>query len=64
MADVYTALSEDRPYRSGLAPERIVAIIREEVPRKLDPDCFEALKTVLALEDGAQLRDASPAHLN
>lgn len=43
VADVYGALAEDRPYRRGLAPEQIVEIMSREVPRKLDPDCFEAL---------------------
>ena len=44
MADIYGALSEDRPYRAGLAPEEILAILGKEVPTKLDPEVFEALK--------------------
>jgi HD-GYP domain-containing protein (c-di-GMP phosphodiesterase class II) len=48
MADIYGALSEDRPYRAGLPPEQILAILSKEVPSKLDPDVFEALKRFMA----------------
>jgi HD-GYP domain-containing protein (c-di-GMP phosphodiesterase class II) len=44
VADIYGALSEDRPYRAGLAPEQILAILEQDVPHKLDADVFEALK--------------------
>ncbi len=43
VADVYGALSEDRPYRGGLGLEEIVAIMKKHLPHKLDADCFEAL---------------------
>jgi putative nucleotidyltransferase with HDIG domain len=64
MADIYGALSENRPYRQGWPPEQILAMMQEEVPQKLDPDCFEALKTILDRKARAQLPDASPAHVN
>jgi HD-GYP domain-containing protein (c-di-GMP phosphodiesterase class II) len=44
VADIYGALSEDRPYRAGLDPEEILAILRKESPSKLDPDVLEALE--------------------
>jgi len=47
MADIYGALSEDRPYRAGLPPEQILAILGKDVPSKLDPDVFEALKVFM-----------------
>jgi HD-GYP domain-containing protein (c-di-GMP phosphodiesterase class II) len=47
MADVYGALSEDRPYRAALPPEKILAILREEVPGKLAPECFEAIQAFM-----------------
>jgi putative nucleotidyltransferase with HDIG domain len=47
IADMYGALAEDRPYRKALPTEQILAILRKEVPRKLDPDCFEALLQVI-----------------
>jgi len=43
VADVYGALTEDRPYRPGMAIEQALAIIAQDVPYKLDADCYEAL---------------------
>jgi len=43
VADVYAALSEDRPYRPAIPPAQIFDILRKEAPRKLDADCVEAL---------------------
>ena len=43
VADVYGALSEDRPYRDGLELEQIVEIMKHELPHKLDRECFDAL---------------------
>ena len=43
VADIYGALSEDRPYRAGLEFEQIVPIMKRLAPRKLDGDCVEAL---------------------
>lgn len=48
VADIYGALSEDRPYRSGLAFEQIIPIMRGLAPRKLDRDCVDALVEVVA----------------
>lgn len=47
MADLYGALSEDRPYRSGLKHEEILEILSKDVPQKLDPVCFEALQAYM-----------------
>ncbi|HUB17559.1 MAG TPA: HD domain-containing phosphohydrolase [Acidobacteriaceae bacterium] len=43
VADVYSALTEDRPYRAGLTHEQAGDLLREEIPHRLDPDCVEAL---------------------
>ena len=43
VADIYGALTEDRPYRSGMAVEQALAIIAQDAPHKLDADCYEAL---------------------
>jgi len=43
VADVYGALTENRPYRPGLALEQVVEIMSRDIPHKLDADCFEAL---------------------
>ena len=44
VADMYDALTANRPYRDGLPVERALEIIGQEVPRALDADCFAALK--------------------
>lgn len=43
VADVYGALSEERPYRPALDFDAIVSIMTKLVPDKLDAGCFEAL---------------------
>lgn len=53
MADLYGALSEDRPYRAGLSHEQILGILSKDVPGKLDPVCFEALQAYMARKESA-----------
>jgi putative nucleotidyltransferase with HDIG domain len=48
VADVYGALSEDRPYRAGLDLDAIVPIMKNLAPRKLDSDCVEALVSAIS----------------
>lgn len=43
VADVYSALSEDRPYRAGLEQKQILSMLRALVPHKLDGVCVDAL---------------------
>ena len=43
VADVYSALSETRPYRVGLSLPEISTIMESQVPGKLDGDCAVAL---------------------
>lgn len=50
VADVYGALTEDRPYREGFSVEKAIAILKADVPYKLDGECFEALLS--AVEHG------------
>jgi HD-GYP domain-containing protein (c-di-GMP phosphodiesterase class II) len=47
VADVYEALSSDRPYRAAYSPREALRIMREDVPRRLDPTAFTALETML-----------------
>jgi len=47
MADMFAAMAENRPYRSGMDPAKILEILGSDVPKKLDPVCFEALKGVV-----------------
>jgi HD-GYP domain-containing protein (c-di-GMP phosphodiesterase class II) len=48
IADVYEALTADRPYRAAMPAERALAIIRAETPGKLDGGALAALATHLA----------------
>ena len=52
VADVYGALSEDRPYRAGLEIEQIIAIMSKLAPRQLDGGCFEALVSLMQRTPG------------
>jgi HD-GYP domain-containing protein (c-di-GMP phosphodiesterase class II) len=56
VADVYEALTSERPYRSACSPERALEIIRTDVPRRLDRDAFSALETFV--EGGLHLPGA------
>jgi len=47
VADVHEALTADRPYRPALGSEDALAVMRLDVPSRLDADAFEALETVL-----------------
>ena len=47
VADVYDALTSKRPYRKTvLARSEVFAIMEKDVPHRLDPDCFAALKSL------------------
>jgi putative nucleotidyltransferase with HDIG domain len=46
VADVFTAMAEDRSYRRGMATEDVLAIMEAQTPDKLDSECFAALKWV------------------
>ena len=48
VADVYGALAEKRPYREALEPAQIAEVMDREFHAKLDGDCYEALRTVMA----------------
>ena len=47
VADVYEALTADRPYRGPLPVEKALDIVSWEVPGRLDRDAFAALETYL-----------------
>ncbi len=48
MADVYDALSSDRPYRKGMTIEAALGIIEKEAGRQFDPEMVKALLKVIA----------------
>ena len=47
VADVFDALSAERPYRAAMPIERTLAIMRGDVGTALDPACFAALVRAL-----------------
>ena len=51
VADIYEALTADRPYRAGLAPERALSIVASEAGPKLCADAVAALDE--CVRDGA-----------
>ena len=53
MADCYSAMAENRPYRPGLEAEDILAEIGRDVPTKFDPVCFAALKAAIQRWNGS-----------
>jgi len=50
VCDFYDALTADRPYRAAMPPERALAVMGQEVGCAIDPDCFEALRTIVKQE--------------
>jgi HD-GYP domain-containing protein (c-di-GMP phosphodiesterase class II) len=48
VADVYDALTSERPYRPAHSSERALEVLRSEAPRRLDPDAVGALEALLA----------------
>ena len=51
VADVYEALTADRPYRGPLPVEEALAIINRDVPHKLDADALGALEVHVGRSD-------------
>jgi HD-GYP domain-containing protein (c-di-GMP phosphodiesterase class II) len=56
MADVYEALTSERPYRPALSSDEALGIIRADVPERLDREVLTALERLLAEGGGAPLR--------
>lgn len=48
VADVYDAISSDRPYRKGMLIEEVLVLIQSEAGRQFDPLMVEALLKIIA----------------
>ena len=48
VADVYDALTSERPYRPARSSEHALEVLRGEVPHRLDADAVLALEALLA----------------
>ena len=44
VADIYRALTEDRPYRAGMSHTDVMKLLRSDTPKKLDPAVVEAVE--------------------
>jgi HD-GYP domain-containing protein (c-di-GMP phosphodiesterase class II) len=53
VADVYEALTSDRPYRRARSSQEALTIMRPDVPERLDGEAFSTLERLLADERGA-----------
>jgi HD-GYP domain-containing protein (c-di-GMP phosphodiesterase class II) len=58
VADIFDAISADRPYRAAVPVDKTLQMMAETVGTAIDPLCFEALKAVV---DAQSLGGARPA---
>lgn len=47
-ADIFDAITADRPYRAAIPPQQALAMMEKTVGTALDPRCFAALKDAVA----------------
>ena len=50
VADVFDALTSERPYREGWALERVIDLITHEASRQFDPDVVEAFLEIMKIQ--------------
>lgn len=67
VADIYRALTENRPYRPGLTHRQVMRLLRADTPTKLDGSVVEALETShragnLPSPPPPEIRSEHPAH--
>jgi HD-GYP domain-containing protein (c-di-GMP phosphodiesterase class II) len=48
VADVYEALTSERPYRPARSSDAALEVMRADVPGRLDAEAFAALEGLLA----------------
>ena len=64
VADIWDALTSDRPYRAGMSPQEAAEILLEETGQRLDPAAVEALFTTLGLPNFARQVDIAARRLS
>lgn len=52
-ADIFDAITAERPYHAATSPERALEIMRAHVGTALDAECFEALSELVAVKAAA-----------
>jgi HD-GYP domain-containing protein (c-di-GMP phosphodiesterase class II) len=50
-ADIFDALTAERPYRSAMPVAKAIAIMSDMVGTAIDPDCFRALRQAIGYAD-------------
>jgi HD-GYP domain-containing protein (c-di-GMP phosphodiesterase class II) len=48
VADIFDALSQDRPYRPAMPMEEVFVILKKESGAKLASECVEALESLVS----------------
>jgi HD-GYP domain-containing protein (c-di-GMP phosphodiesterase class II) len=61
VADVYEALTSERPYRPALSSADALAVVRSDVPARLDPDAYSALERLVGDDEHELIRESSRA---
>lgn len=51
LADAYHALTSDRPYRKAFTKEEALRIIKEETPKKYDPELVKILEEIILTKE-------------
>ncbi len=46
-ADIFDAITAERPYRAAMSIEKTMSIMQESVGTAIDPDCFSSLKKLI-----------------
>jgi len=62
VADCFDALRSDRPYRSGMADQDVMDLIRSESPDKFDPDAVASLERILKRGQVPAMINVDPVH--
>jgi len=52
VADVFDALTAERPYRAALPVPKALSIMRADVGKAFDPQCFDALEQAIKATEG------------
>lgn len=63
VCDFYDALTADRPYRGAMPIEQALGIMAGEVGKAIDPDCFAALREIVAAGMDAKPLPRTPTSL-
>jgi len=50
-ADIFDAMTADRPYRAAMPISKALALMRESVGSAIDPDCYSALRQAIGAID-------------